>query len=77
MCQIEKSLVQKMRVLAFSSKEKSSNIVITRDDIEPFLQAQQSVADYLQAKHYRPFLLSDFYRSYVFAVCPKRRLIRN
>ena len=46
-------------------KEKPGNIVVTREDIEPFLQAQQAVADYLQAKHYRAFLLSDFYRSFV------------
>ncbi len=46
-------------------KEKPGNIVVTREDIEPFLHAQQAVADYLQAKHYRAFLLSDFYRSFV------------
>ena len=61
--QIDKATVAAMRATANSFKAKPKHIVVTKDDVASFLQAQQQVADWLQVKHYRSFLLSDYYRS--------------
>ena len=63
--QIDKATVQQMRTTATNYRSKPKHIVVTKEDIESFFRAQQQVADWLQYKHYRSFLLSDYYRSYV------------
>ena len=51
-----------MKSAAVSFKSKPAHIIVSKEDAAPFMQAQLQVADYLQTRHYRPFLLSEFYR---------------
>ena len=54
-----------MRAVSQSLKTKPSHVIVTKDDLDCFFRAQQQVADWMQYKHYRSFLLSDYYRSFV------------
>ena len=54
-----------MRAVSQSLKTKPSHVIVTKDDLDSFFRAQQQVADWMQYKHYRSFLLSDYYRSFV------------
>ena len=63
-----------MRAAAQSFKVKPSYVIVTKEDLECYVRAQQQVADWMQYKHYRAFLLSDYYRScvrflFLFAFC--------
>ena len=51
-----------MKAAAITFKSKPAHIIVSKEDAASFMQAQSQVADYLQTRHYRSFLLSEFYR---------------